>query len=246
MASIASPDYYQKEPIATIDANTIGTKNMLELATKQKVKSLVYTSTSECYGDSKIVPTPEVYWGNVNPNGIRSCYDEGKRCGEAYCLSFFRKYKTPVRIARIFNTYGPRLSAKEGSSYGRVIPRFIEQSLLNKDITIFGDGSQTRSFCYISDQINGLYKLLTVPNIDGEVINIGNTNEMTILQLAKSIIKLTNSSSNIVFTELPADDPKRRCADIRKAKKMLGWLPEVSLENGLTKTIDWFKNQVKT
>lgn len=230
MASIASPRIYQKHPILTLDANVIGTRNMLELAKKQGVKSILFTSSSEVYGDAEIIPTPENYWGNVNPYGTRSCYDEAKRCGEAYCLSYYKEFNVNVRVARIFNTYGQRLDSE---GYGRVIKNFIEQATSNRPITVYGDGSQTRSFNYITDTIEGLFKLLLLDDLDGEIINIGNDREITILELAYKIKKLFNSNSEIVFKPLPKDDPKRRCPDLAKANRLLNYKPKISLEEGL-------------
>lgn len=245
MACIASPPLYQKYPVATLDASVFGTKNMLEIAKKSSVEGFLFTSTSEVYGDAKVIPTPEDYWGNVNPIGPRSVYDEGKRVAETYCISYFRKNNLPVRIARIFNTYGPRLDVKSTSQYGRVVVKFISQALNNKPVTVYGDGSQTRSFCYVADLIEGLFRLLLTPSIDGEVINLGNTMEISILDLAKLIIKLTGSKSRIKFQPLPIDDPKRRKPDISKAESLLNWTPKTSLKQGLTKTIRWLQATVK-
>ena len=230
MACIASPPQYMEHPIETLDASVLGTRNMLEIARKNDVKGFLFTSTSEIYGDAEIIPIPEHYWGNVNPIGPRSIYDEGKRVAETYCISFFQEYRLPVRVARIFNTYGPRLDVKSTSQYGRVIVKFITQALNNEPITVYGDGSQTRSFCYITDLIEGLLKLLLKPNIDGEVINLGNDEEISIINLANLIIKLTRSKSKITFQPLPKDDPKRRRPDLSKAKSLLNWVPKVSLE----------------
>lgn len=241
MASLAAVDLYQASPIETLDANLIGTRNILEITKKLKAKTMLFTSTSEIYGDAKIIPTPEAYWGNVNPYGPRSMYDEAKRAAEAYCYAYWRKYKVPVRIARVFNTYGPRLDVKLASQYGRVIVKFIRQALNNKPLTVYGDGKQTRSFCYITDQIIGLFKLLLTPGINGEAVNIGNDEEIRIINLAKLIIKLTKSESKIVFEPLPPNDPKRRCPDLRKAKKLLEYEPKVSLKEGLEETIEWMK-----
>lgn len=240
-ASIASPDYYQKKPIETIWANTKGLHNMLALAKQKKVKGFLFTSTSEVYGNppDKFVPTPETYYGNVNSYGPRSCYDEGKRCGEAYCYTFFHAFGTPVRLARIFNTYGPRLRAKEGSSYGRVIPRFVNQARANDDITVFGDGLQTRSFCFVDDQIDGLLRLLLTDGLDGEVVNIGNDDEKTIKELAKTIKSAVSSNSKIAYRPLPKDDPMRRCPDLRKARRLFGFKTKVKLKEGLKETIGW-------
>jgi UDP-glucuronate decarboxylase len=201
---------------------------------------LVYTSTSEVYGNPDIIPTPESYFGNVNPIGPRGCYDEAKRCGEAYVVAFQRQHNMNTRIARIFNTYGPRI--RMDGIYGRVVPRFIDQALHGESITIFGDGMQTRSFTYVTDQIEGLLRLAALDEARGEVINIGNINEITILDLARKIVELTGSSSDFAFTPFPQDDPLRRKPDITKAKRILNWEPKVSLEQGLLKTISWVKD----
>ena len=241
LASLASPPLYQKFPVKTLSTNIIGTKKVLEFAKEQDVKAILFTSTSEVYGDAQIIPTPENYWGYVNPFGPRSCYDEGKRAAEAYCYAFWIKYKLPIRIARIFNTYGPRLDVESTSQYGRVVVKFIWQALNGKPITVYGDGKQTRSFCYITDQIIGLLKLLLLPNLDGEVINIGSDEEIKIIDLAKLILKLTNSTSRISFEPLPPDDPRKRCPDLRKAKKLLDYEPKINLREGLRRIIDWFR-----
>jgi len=238
MASRASPLEFDKYPIEIIRANTLGTMNMLELARKCNARFL-FASTSEVYGDAKVIPTPETYYGNVNPVGVRGCYDESKRCGEALCMAYLRQYDVDVRIARIFNTYGPRMRAD--GIYGRVIPRFIKQALNNEPITIFGDGKQTRSFCYVTDQIEGLLRLLWVDNAAGEIVNIGNPDEITILELAEVIKKITNSESPIEFYSPQPDDPRRRCPDISKARELLKWEPKVELEKGLTKLVGWFR-----
>ena len=245
MASIASPPLYQKHPIETLDANILGTKKMLELAKEKLAKAFLLTSTSEVYGNppDESVPTSENYYGIVNSFGPRSMYDEGKRASEAYCYSFFKNFKLPIRIARIFNTYGPRLDVKNTSQYGRVVAKFIQQAVEGKSVTVYGDGSQTRSFCYITDQMIGLIKLLLADGLDGQVVNIGNEEEVTILDLAKKIISLTNSKSEIVFHELPPDDPRRRCPNISKAKELLGFKPQIDIEQGLMKTICWFKKE---
>ena len=211
---------------------------MLEIAKKNKAKFL-FTSTSEIYGDSEVFPTPETYNGNVNPIGIRGCYDEAKRAGEALCMAYVRQYGLDARIARIFNTYGPRM--RHDGFYGRVVPRFIQQALNNDPITIFGDGLQTRRFCYITDQVRGLLNLLCRDHLSGEAVNIGNPNEMTIRDLAQMIIRLTNSGSEMTFCPLPPDDPKRRFPDISKAYKLLEWTPEISVSDGMRRTIDQFK-----
>ncbi|MGH2638914.1 MAG: GDP-mannose 4,6-dehydratase, partial [Rhabdochlamydiaceae bacterium] len=197
-------------------------------------------STSEIYGDPQIVPTPESYYGYTNSIGIRSCYDEGKRFAEALCMAYFRQNKVNVRLPRIFNSYGPRIRAD--GLYGRALPRFILQALRNEPITIYGDGKQTRSFCYVTDTIRGILKLATVSGTGGLVVNIGNPNEMTILDLAQKIIACTKSNSKLSFSPLMQDDPKRRCADISRAMEILGWKPLVTFDKGLTQTIEWFES----
>jgi len=238
LASRASPLEFDKYPIEIIRANTHGTMISLEVARKNNARFL-FTSTSEVYGNPEVVPTPETYNGNVNPIGIRGCYDESKRCGEALCMAYLRQYGVDVRIARVFNTYGPRMRAD--GEYGRAVPRFIKQALHGDPITIFGDGKQTRSFCYVTDQVEGLLRLLWFDDAKGEVVNIGNPNEITILELAEIVKKITGSESPIEFYPLPPDDPKRRCPDISKAKKLLNWEPKVELEEGLKRTVEWFK-----
>ncbi len=238
MASPAVPEDYQSRPVETMKVNSIGTLNMLELVRKSDAKML-FTSTSEVYGDAKILPTPETYWGNVNPIGVRSCYDEGKRFSEALIMAYVRQYSLDVRIVRIFNTFGPRMRAD--GMYGRVISRFVDQALSKMPITVYGTGRQTRSFCYVSDTITGMLLTLLSDKAKGEVINIGSPHETTILQLARLIKRMTNSNSRIVFKRLPQDDPRRRVPDIRKAKVLLGWRPLVKLEEGLRRTIEWFK-----
>lgn len=240
-ASRASPFEFEHYPLEIIDSNTLGTRNMLELARKNNA-SFIFASTSEIYGQPKVVPTPETYWGYVNPIGVRSCYDEAKRLGETITMAYYRQFGVDVRIVRIFNTYGPRMRAD--GIYGRVVPRFVTQALTGKSITVFGDGSQTRSFCYVTDLIAGILKLATAENAKGEVVNLGNPHEITILELAKLVKKLTGSESPIEFHPLPPDDPPRRCPDISKARRLLGWEPKVGLEEGLKKTIDWFKGVI--
>ena len=234
LASRASPFEFKKYPISILKANTFGVWVALGIAKGHNAKFL-YTSTSEIYGDAKEIPTTESYRGNVNPVGARSCYDESKRAGESFVIAYMLEENLDVRIARIFNTYGSRMRAE--GVYGRVVPRFIEQALSNKPIIIFGDGTQTRSFCYVTDQVEGLLKLAFSEKAKGEVINIGNDEEITILELAKLVKELTNSSSEIVFEELPEDDPVRRKPDISKAKRFLGWQPKVGLEEGLRRMI---------
>jgi len=238
LASRASPFEFEKYPIQILKANTLGIWVALGIAKKHNARFL-YTSTSEIYGDAKEIPTTEEYRGNVNPVGPRSCYDEAKRCGESYVIAYKMQHGLDTRIARIFNTYGPRMRAE--GVYGRVIPRFIEQALSNKPITIFGDGSQTRSFCYVTDQVEGLVKLAFLEEAKGEVVNIGSDKEMTVLELAKLVRELTNSSSEMGFRPLPEDDPLRRKPDISKAKRLLDWEPKVELEEGLGRMIEWFK-----
>ena len=240
LASRASPFEFEKYPIQILKANTLGIWVALGIAKKHDARFL-YTSTSEVYGKAEEIPTSEEYRGNVNPVGPRSCYDEAKRCGESYVVAYRMQHDLDTRIARIFNTYGPRMRAE--GVYGRVIPRFIEQALSDKPITIFGDGSQTRSFCYVTDQVEGLLRLAFLEDAEGEVINIGSEEEITILELAKLVKELTNSKSEIVFSELPEDDPPRRKPDITKAKKILNWEPKVELEEGLSKMIKWFKEK---
>lgn len=237
-ASRASPNDYQNHPIQTLTANSIGTMRTLELARKSDA-TFLFASSSEVYGDAEAIPTPENYWGKVNPIGSRSCYDEGKRFGEALCTAYRRQHGVDARIARIFNTYGPRLREKGG--YGRAVSKFIAQALKGEDITVYGDGSQTRSFCYITDTILGILKIATSPKAKGETVNIGNALETRIIDLAHLVKRLTNSDSNVTFHPLPEDDPKRRKPDITKAKCLLNWQPEVPLEEGLKKTIEWFK-----
>ena len=242
LASRASPFEFEKYPIQILKANTLGIWVALGIAKKHGARFL-YTSTSEIYGCAEEIPTTEDYRGNVNPVGPRSCYDEAKRCGESYVIAYKMQHGLDTRIARIFNTYGPRMRAE--GVYGRVIPRFIEQALSNKPITIFGDGSQTRSFCYVTDQAEGLLKLAFLDEAKGEVVNIGSDKEMTILELAKLIKGLTKSDSEIVFDELPKDDPPRRKPDITKAKRILDWEPKEELEEGLLKMVKWFEEKGK-
>ena len=236
-ASRASPFEFEHYPLEIIDSNTLGTRNMLELARRDNAR-FIFASTSEIYGQPKVVPTPETYWGYVNPIGVRSCYDESKRLGETITMAYHRQFGVDVKIVRIFNTYGPRMRAD--GIYGRVVPRFITQALTGKPITVFGDGSQTRSFCYVTDLITGVIKLATAENAEGGVVNMGNPHEITILELANIIKRLTNSDSPIEFHPLPPDDPPRRCPDISKAQKLLGWMPKIKLKKGLKKTIEWF------
>ena len=239
LASRASPFEFEKYPIQILKANTLGIWVALGIAKKHNA-TFLYTSTSEIYGDAKEIPTTEEYRGNVNPIGPRSCYDEAKRCGESYVIAYNMQHRMNTRIARIFNTYGPRMRAE--GVYGRVVPRFIEQALNSEPLTVFGDGTQTRSFCYVIDQIEGLLKLALSEGAKGEVVNIGGNKEITILELAKLIKGTTNSSSEIEFHPLPKDDPQRRKPDISKAKKLLDWEPKVRLKEGLERTIRYFRD----
>ena len=238
LAAHASPDEYQTKPIETLQASSFGTANIAELARKCDA-TMLFASTSEVYGDAEIVPTPESYWGKVNPIGPRSCYDEGKRFSEALLMAYFKQYGLDVKIPRIFNTYGPRL--REDGLYGRALSRFILQAMTNQPITIYGDGKQTRSFGYVTDTVTGLMLLVASPRAKGEVVNVGNTQEETILELAKKIKEISKCTSTIEFHPLPKDDPKRRCPDTSKLKKLTGWTPKVSFEEGLQRTISWFQ-----
>ena len=237
LASPASPKAYAQHPINTLKAGSIGTINTLGLAKAKNAKYLL-TSTSEIYGDPLVSPQPESYWGNVNPNGTRSMYDEAKRFAEAAVSSYNRIYDLDTRILRLFNTYGPKMKINDG----RVVTNFIHQAITGNDMTIYGQGNQTRSFCYIDDTVSGILKAMESDN--SEIFNIGNPNEITILQLAEKIIELTNSKSEIKFVKLPEDDPMQRKPDISKANNKLNWFPEVSLEDGLKKTIEWVENSI--
>lgn len=238
LACPASPPHYQYNAIKTIKTSVLGVINMLGLAKRCKAK-ILQASTSEVYGDPKIHPQREDYWGNVNPIGIRSCYDEGKRCAETLMMDYHRQNNVDTKIVRIFNTYGPNMAQNDG----RVVSNFILQALKNEDITIYGDGSQTRSFCYVDDLVEGLIRMMN-SSIIGPV-NLGNPSERTILDFAKLIIKLTNSKSKIIHLPLPSDDPTQRQPDISLAKKELNWKPEIDIEEGLTKTINYFKELIK-
>lgn len=239
LACPASPIHYQYNAIKTVKTSVMGTINMLGLAKRTKARILL-ASSSEIYGDAKIHPQLESYWGNVNPIGLRSCYDEGKRVAETLMMDYHRQNKVDVRIVRIFNTYGPRMAINDG----RVVSNFIVQALRNEPLTIYGDGNQTRSFCYVSDLIQGLIAMMESNNFIGPM-NLGNPAECTILDLAKKIIELTKSSSKIIHKPLPLDDPVRRRPDISLAKEKIEWMPETELEKGLLKTIDYFKSRVK-
>lgn len=239
LACPASPPHYQYNAIKTIKTSVLGMINMLGLAKRCKAK-ILQASTSEVYGDPLIHPQVESYWGNVNPIGIRSCYDEGKRCAETLMMDYHRQNKVDIRIVRIFNTYGPNMDLNDG----RVVSNFIVQALKNEDITIYGDGSQTRSFCYVDDLIDGMIKMMN--NKKGFIgpVNLGNPSERTILDFAKLIIKLTNSSSKIIYKPLPLDDPSKRQPDISLAEKELNFKPKVDIEEGLIKTIEYFKKKI--
>ena len=237
LASPASVPDYQKYDEETALVNSVGTRNMLKVTKAYKAKFL-FTSTSEVYGDAKEHPQKETYWGNVNPNGVRACYDESKRFGEMITMLYVRNRGVDARIARIFNTYGPNMRKDDG----RVISNFINASLEGKPLTIYGDGKQTRSFCYISDQVAGLMALMFGENTKGEVVNIGNPEEFTMIDLANKIITMTGSKSEIVYAELPKDDPTHRKPDITKAQTLLGWKPLVSVDEGLKKTVEYYKS----
>jgi nucleoside-diphosphate-sugar epimerase len=232
----ASPIDYLKHPIETLQVDSLGTFNLLEL-TKESNAVFVLASTSEVYGDPKIHPQVEEYWGNVNPVGTRSVYDETKRFSEACSMAYHREYGLDIRIPRIFNTYGPRMRPDDG----RVVPNFISQALKGEDLTIYGDGSQTRSFCYVEDLIEGIFNISIKNGLDGEIINLGNPDEYKILDFADLIIEKVGTKSGKVFLPLPEDDPKLRCPNINKAHRLLKWEPKTSLEKGLTKTIEFFK-----
>lgn len=232
-ASPASPEDYLKFPIQTLKVGSLGTHNALGLAKEKKAKFML-ASTSEVYGDPLVHPQPETYWGNVNPLGVRGCYDESKRFAEAITMAYQRVHKIDTRIVRIFNTYGPRMRMHDG----RVVPNFIYQALNNKPITVYGKGTQTRSFCYIDDLIEGILRLMRAKT--NEPLNLGNPDEFSVMQLAKLIIKLTGTKSKIIFRSLPQDDPRQRRPDISRAKSILKWSPKIKLEEGLQKTIEWF------
>jgi UDP-glucuronate decarboxylase len=232
----ASPPLYQKDPIHTLKTSILGTLNCLELAKKTGAR-LLHASTSEVYGDPLVHPQPESYHGNVNPCGPRACYDEGKRAAEALCFDFLRIHQTPIRVIRIFNTYGPNMHPQDG----RVVSNFINQALTNSPITLYGDGSQTRSFCYVSDLIDGILLAMNHPTFTGPV-NLGNPNEFTVHQLAQKILHITQSSSQLIFEPIPHDDPKQRRPDISLANQHLNWAPQIQLEEGLSHTINYFQS----
>jgi UDP-glucuronate decarboxylase len=240
LASPASPVQYQINPVKTLKTNVFGMNHVLELAKEQNAKVL-QASTSEVYGDPLVHPQNESYWGNVNPIGARSCYDEGKRCAETLCFDYKRQYGVDVRVVRIFNTYGPNMRRDDG----RVISNFITQAIAGRKLTVYGDGSQTRSFCYVDDMVRGLVAMMENEELIAGPVNIGNPEEHTILEIARQIIIMTNSSSKIIFKPLPSDDPKKRRPNIRKAIAELNWQPEINLQDGLRSTIAYFLSMEK-
>jgi len=238
LASLASPRHYFAHPIETLESGSTATRNMLEIARRDGARFLV-TSTSECYGDPLEHPQVETYWGNVNPVGLRSCYDESKRYAEAMTMAYHREFSVRTNIARIFNTYGPRMALDDG----RVVPAFLDQALRGEPLTVFGDGSQTRSFCYVSDMVDGLLRLST--SEERLPVNLGNPLELTILEFAERIRRLFGRDLKIAYEPLPSDDPRKRQPDISKARRLLGWEPKVNLEDGLSETIAYFKSYLK-
>ncbi|MBI4684485.1 MAG: SDR family oxidoreductase [Nitrospirae bacterium] len=240
LACPASPIHYQFDPVQTTKTSVHGAINMLGLAKRLKIK-ILQASTSEVYGDPTVHPQTEAYWGNVNPIGFRSCYDEGKRCAETLFFDYWRQHKLKIKVARIFNTYGPKMHPNDG----RVVSNFIMQALRNEDITVYGDGSQTRSFCYVDDLIDGLIKLMNSPDDFTGPVNLGNPTEFTILELARKVIEPTGSKSKIVFNPLPPDDPTQRQPDITLAKEKLNWQPTVPLNDGLKNTIEYFESMIE-
>lgn len=241
MACPASPVHYQFDPVQTVKTNVMGAINMLGLAKRVKAR-ILQASTSEVYGDPAVHPQQESYWGNVNPIGIRSCYDEGKRCAETLFFDYHRQHAVDIRVVRIFNTYGPRMRPDDG----RVVSNFIVQALKGDPITIYGDGSQTRSFCYVTDLVEVMTRFMALPSSAGVVgpINIGNPFEFTMIELAELVLRITSSTSKLVFEPLPSDDPRQRQPDISLAKKHLDWTPKVNLADGLTETVDYFKRSL--
>ncbi|WP_291788311.1 UDP-glucuronic acid decarboxylase family protein [Cecembia sp.] len=239
LASPASPIHYQYDPVHTTKTSVLGAIHMLGLAKRLNIK-ILQASTSEVYGDPAVHPQPESYWGNVNPIGPRACYDEGKRCAETLFFDYHRQHKVQIKVMRIFNTYGPHMQANDG----RVVSNFIMQALHDQPITIYGNGSQTRSFCYVEDLIEGMYALMQTSKEVTGPINIGNPGEFSMLELAQTIIELTGSKSELVFKPLPQDDPKQRKPDIRQAQEVLGWEPKINLREGLEKTIAYFETQI--
>lgn len=239
MACPASPVHYQFDPVQTTKTSVHGAINMLGLAKRVKAR-ILQASTSEVYGDPTVHPQTESYQGNVNPIGIRACYDEGKRCAETLFFDYYRQHRVQIRVARIFNTYGPRMQAHDG----RVVSNFIVKALRGEPITVYGDGSQTRAFCYVDDMVDGLIRLMNAPEGVTGPINLGNPAEMTVMELAELVIKLTGSRSRIVSLPLPQDDPKQRCPDITKARESLDWRPSTQLEDGLDRTVHYFRQEL--
>ena len=237
LACPASPIHYQHDPVQTIRTNVLGAMNMLDLARRLRIP-ILQSSTSEVYGDPKEHPQRETYWGNVNPIGVRSCYDEGKRCAETLFFDYHRQYGLPIKVVRIFNTDGPRMLPHDG----RVVSNFIVQALKGQDITIYGDGSQTRSFCCVTDLVVGLEAMMRTPASVTGPVNLGNPGEFTVRELAETIIRITGSNSKIIYRPLPQDDPARRKPDVSLAREILGWTPGISLEDGLRQTIEYFRN----
>jgi nucleoside-diphosphate-sugar epimerase len=240
LASPASPKDYRRLSIETMMVNAVGTKKMLDLALAHGARFLL-ASTSEVYGNPEVHPQPEDYWGNVNPVGERACYDEGKRFAEALTMEYWRRYRVDVRIVRVFNCYGPRMQADDG----RVVPNFVNQALRGEPLTVYGDGSQTRSFCYVDDLVDGLVRVMFAPGLAGEVFNLGSPEEHTVLQLAETIAGLCGVSLRVVRLPLPSDDPRRRCPDVTKARSLLGWHARTRVEDGLTKTVSYFRELIK-
>lgn len=236
----ASPVHYQADPVRTIETNFLGIINLLHLA-RETGALVLQASTSEVYGDPAVSPQSEEYWGNVNPIGIRSCYDEGKRAAETLCFDYKRQYGVDSRVIRIFNTYGPNMAVGDG----RVVSNFIVQAIQNHPITIYGDGSQTRSFCFVTDLVSGIYKMLTIDGPVDSPINLGNPTEFTMIELAEKVIAATNSKSQIIFEELPLDDPRQRKPDISRAKSLLGWAPTIDLNTGIAITAEYFLKELQ-
>jgi UDP-glucuronate decarboxylase len=240
LACPASPVHYQHDPVQTVKTSVNGAINMLGLAKRLKIK-ILQASTSEVYGDPEVHPQVEEYWGRVNPIGVRSCYDEGKRCTETLFFDYYRQHKLRIKVVRIFNTYGPNMQLNDG----RVVSNFIVQALRGEDITLYGDGSQTRSFCYVDDLLDGLIKMMDTGDEVIGPVNLGNPHEITIKELAQEVLKLTNSKSKLIYKPLPADDPKVRCPNTDKAKKLLNWQARIKLEDGLKKTVAYFEGLLK-
>jgi len=239
LACPASPIHYQRDPVATVKTSVLGAINMLGLAKRRRAR-ILQASTSEVYGDPEVHPQTEDYWGNTNPIGVRACYDEGKRCAETLFFDYHRQHDVDIRVVRIFNTYGPRMHPNDG----RVVSNFIVQALSGRDITIYGDGTQTRSFCYIDDLLDGMLAMMDQDSLVGPV-NLGNPAEISILEFAETILRLSGSNSKLVFKPLPADDPRQRQPDIKLAREALGWQPKVSLQDGLGETIRYFRKTLK-